>query len=125
MCEIGIPDIGEAFQRVEFPGAASVAIGPLIVAGRIDRRGLEAVEVAKLREQHRVVAGCRAGLGVTDVDDELRAARVDRVNQDFEGRKNLGRFAVRHVAKRDEGEAVGFRGSNRKAETKSDGGSKA
>ena len=95
----------QAFQRVV---AAAVAIGPVVVAGGVDKGAGKALEVLPLALVLVVGAGGRAVLEVAHVDGERQAQVVDAVDQAAVCPPGQQVGTVGHVAQGDEVEGLGL-----------------
>lgn len=106
--EIGVADIGEAFERVICARFLAVAVGPLVIAGGVEGGGGKAVEIGALGVQLFVRAFAAARFGVADMDHEVGGGVVNRADQRLVERVDLLRLAIGRIAEGDEGEGVGM-----------------
>ena len=93
----------QTFTRVIVTPATPVAVGPLVVAGGIDQRPINAVHVVALTQVNRLVAR-PAALDITHVDGDVRRFGANHPKQLLIGR-NID-LAVRHIAERDNRDGV-------------------
>ena len=104
-------ELAEPLERVEFAGRIAVAVGPLVVARRVDQRLLEGAEVVLDLLEVLVAAGRTAALDVADVDREGRPRLVDLGDEPLEAGV-VGRHVVGHVAQGDESERLSGSGAH-------------
>jgi hypothetical protein len=96
---------------------ARQAIGPFVVAGRVDQGSLETGENApRTRDDGGVVADLAAVLRVAEEDGEVGPVPVDRLGEGVDAGLVLG--TVGHVAEDGEGEALGDGTARRRGEEK-------
>jgi hypothetical protein len=96
---------GQPLERVEPTGRFAAAVGPFVVARRVNQRMPEIVEVVAHLLQRLVGAGAGPALDVADVKREHRLHLVDRGDQTLEAGVVVGQL-VRHVADGDERERL-------------------
>ena len=91
----------QPLQRFEIAKAVPVAIRPLIIAGRVDHRGVDLIHIDALLIEDRILASRPAAPDVADMDDEVRLCGIDFANQRLKQRIGPGRRAIGHIAKRN------------------------
>jgi len=68
--EINLADAREAFERGEAAGFFRVSVGPLVVAGRVNQRGGEGVELVAAAQEENVAGFFTAAEGVAEMHAE-------------------------------------------------------
>ena len=104
--EVELADFRQPLQRVVAAGPGGVRVGPLVVAGRVDERAGEGVELIASLEQQRVGGVFASGHGVADMDREHGSVAIDLLDEAGKRLAAVVVARVRHTADDGEGEAL-------------------